>query len=161
MLKRPPSGSVYGSWTVAGEAPRAKSGAQQVWVTHRCGTRKKTPVVLSGLLSGKYTGNFEGCCPSWALNKSVGGYYYITFGNHMHGGFWALEHRYIMDNILWAEYGIRLDPNQTVHHIDGDRRNNRPENLQVRWGHHGEGATYRCCDCGSGNVAPAPLAEVA
>lgn len=38
------------------------------------------------------------------------------------------EHRYVMEQYL----GRKLGPNEVVHHINGDKRDNRVENLEIR-----------------------------
>jgi hypothetical protein len=53
------------------------------------------------------------------------------------------EHRIVMEMLI----GRPLQANETVHHRNGARHDNRPENLELRFGPHGTGATH-CPHCG-------------
>lgn len=70
-------------------------------------------------------------------------------GNHSY----VLEHRLVMAESL----GRPLEDHETVHHIDGNKENNDPGNLQLRSGRHGRGAAFRCADCGSCNITSVAL----
>ena len=93
---------------------------------------------------------------NWRGGRVVGpqGYVYIhktLMDDAFHGMLYsnyALEHRYVMALHL----GRPLRKHEQVHHIDGDKKNNAIENLQLRIKAHGSGAAFRCLACGSTNI---------
>ena len=69
------------------------------------------------------------CNTNWKGGiKQVGGYKMILAKNHPHSvrGY-VMEHRIIIETII----GRYLDPKERVHHINGIKNDNRPENLQL------------------------------
>lgn len=71
-----------------------------------------------------------------------------------HQGY-VLEHRLVMARKL----GRPLRDTETVHHINGERSDNKPSNLEVHQGKHGNTVVMCCLDCGSRNIGHVGIRE--
>jgi hypothetical protein len=70
-----------------------------------------------------------------AKTRSVDQNGYVSIRRPWPSNGWVKEHRYVME----LEIGRRLFPNETVHHRNGVRDDNRLENLELWASHHPPG----------------------
>jgi excisionase family DNA binding protein len=110
---------------VSGPSRAAKRPASISSTAAAAGTRRIDPY-------GYVVIKLDKSDPAWAMS---------------YGG-WVKEHRLVMSKAL----GRRLKATESVHHINGNRADNRLENLQLRTGRHGGGTVARCGDCGSNHI---------
>lgn len=99
-----------------------------------------------GRWNGGRTRNGEGYVLVWVAPDHA-------FAEMRNKAGYILEHRLVMAEHL----GRPLRRQETVHHINGNKADNRLNNLQLRQGKHGKHNRFRCRACGSLDVEPVNL----
>lgn len=90
----------------------------------------KTRSVSDGLRARFPNGRWGNAAGHWKGGRhNIGEYIYLYTPEHPR----ATKQGYMMEHILIAEkkIGRYLNPGEIVHHIDGDKSNNSPDNLMV------------------------------
>ena len=85
-----------------------------------------------------------------AEGKHLDRHGYVILARGRKRGYGQPEHRAVMEQML----GRELLPHETVHHKNGKRDDNRPENLELWSGRHGRGQRAADLDIWSGNIPP-------
>jgi hypothetical protein len=164
--RRPPGRIAWRDFTPEQQAEiitRWETGESQSRIAKELGTAQ---TVISKFLSfngiepvsryGKLKGEDH---PSWRGGTFVNGYRMVKIRHDdqmacmRNTGGYVMEHRLVMARELHRP----LTAYETVHHKNGDRADNRIENLQLRHGQHGNGVVPMCLDCGSHNIGHAEL----
>jgi hypothetical protein len=147
----------HGQWWYVARNYRSRAYPRSC---ERCGTTFHARRTDDIRHCSKRCGLMEGRHPSWKGGRIVHkGYVHVRPGDDPMGiamasmrGYVA-EHRLVMARAL----GRVLRPDEHVHHINGDKTDNRIENLELLARPHGPGVVLRCRSCGSRDIEPVAL----
>ena len=124
----------YNNWTVLEYMKKNKNEHQKVLCRCSCGTEKIVTLKTIRRGESKSCGCYRNTLykknkfgkgnPQWKGGKVLNsqGYVEIRYNNS-----YVKEHRYVYEQ----HYGIKLLPHQNVHHINGNRTDNRIGNLEL------------------------------
>ena len=124
------------------------------YMPRHVGSRFCSRPCMSTGMRGEHSANWRG-----GRHVDVNGYAWVRMPDHPRakGYGYVKEHVVVMERTI----GRFLTRDESVHHINGDRSDNDPSNLQLRGKRHGKGIIQICGDCGSSNVIAAPIATPA
>jgi hypothetical protein len=98
--------------------------------------------------------------PCWRGGRTMQkGYVWVRAGNDEIAGPMASRQGYVAEHrlVVARALGRALLRNEQVHHINGDKTDNRLANLELRTKPHGPGVVLECRACGSRDVQAVPL----
>ena len=145
---------IYRRW-VSGESQNdigISMGLSQGWISSLL-RRRASVTLISARMRGESHPNWKGHIKSSAGYVMRKVFSDNQFADMADSGGYVMEHRLVMAESL----GRSLTKLETVHHINGDKSDNRLENLQLRHGNHGTGGSFVCADCGSHNIVATHL----
>ena len=139
-----------------------KSGLSMRAIAEKIG--RSTHVVLNRVRKAGIARPYQGSGPDHSMWKggtvdAGAGYLHTWVADDDPFACMRNNHGYVLEHrlVLARKLGRPLKKTETVHHINGDTKDNRPENLQLRHGKHGAGIAPVCLDCGSHNIGTRKL----
>jgi hypothetical protein len=128
--------------------PCANCGTQ--YMPRHSGSRFCSRACMNASMRGEKSANWKG-----GRHTDSHGYIWIRVPDHPRakGYGYVKEHTIVMER----ELGRQLTSKESVHHVNGDRSDNRLANLQLRSKRHGNGVVLKCGDCGSSNIVHAHI----
>lgn len=117
---------------------RAKSNLDPTFVCERCGKETGRSLRSDGKgMNFRQRFCSKSCANERERNRVSKGFVHAEYGYRYFSekGKWVGEHRRVMEGVI----GRPLRKGETVHHKNGDRLDNRPENLELWATNHGPG----------------------
>ena len=116
-------------------------------------TRVSRALRMAGHATGCKSGSAH---PSWKGGRCAapGGYIQVWVSSDDPLNCMAQRNGYVMEHrlVMARSLGRPLLSDETIHHINGDRKDNKLNNLQLRFGKHGKGVAMICAKCGSHEI---------